>query len=618
MLRLSIFKMKKDLVLLIAGAVLFVSALFVPENMLILRFCLFLTAFVACGLKVIISAVKGIAKGNIFNENTLMVVAAIGAFCIKEYPEAVFVVLFYRVGEMFEDYAVKKSRKSISEVMNICPDYANLLSDGKLVKVAPDDVEIGDVIVVGAGERVPLDGVVINGKSFVDTSALTGESVPREVGENDAILSGCINREGALTIKVTKTFDDSTVSRILELVETASAKKSSSERFITRFAKYYTPIVLVCALLLAVLPPLLIEGAVFSDFIYRALSFLVVSCPCALVISVPLAFFGGIGGAAKKGILIKGGTYLEVLSKAQNVVFDKTGTLTKGVFAVQKVNAVDMSEDELLEIAVYAENVSSHPVAQSLRDAYGKEIDAGKITSSEEIAGHGVKTVIDRKTVLAGNGKLMEKMNIAYEKATGGTAVYVAVDNIFRGSIIISDEIKSDALSVVKTLKKVGIRNTFMLTGDTKTAATLTAEKLGIDKVYSELLPDEKVEKLEDIMKNSSGKTVYVGDGINDAPVLARADAGVAMGALGSDAAIEAADIVIMTDEVGKIADAVKLSKKTMNIAKQNIVFSVAIKVGILILCSLNIVGMGVAVFGDVGVMVLAVLNSFRALKEDK
>lgn len=610
--------MKKDIVLLVSGFVLFIIALFVPENMNILRFCLFLTAFIASGAKVIVNAFKGIVKGNVFNENTLMVVAAIGAFCIKEYPEAVFVVLFYRVGEMFENYAVRKSRKSISEVMNICPDYANLLTDGKTEKIDPDEVEIGDIIVIGAGERVPLDGVVISGKSFVDTSALTGESVPREVKENDEILSGCINREGTLTVKVTKTFDDSTVSRILELVETASARKSTSEKFITRFAKYYTPVVLVCALLLAVLPPLLVEGATFSDFIYRALSFLVVSCPCALVISVPLAFFGGIGGAAKKGILIKGGTYLEMLSKAENVVFDKTGTLTKGVFAVQKVNAVDMSEDELLEIAVYAENVSSHPIAQSLRDAFGKEIDVKKITSSEEIAGHGVKAVIDGKTVLAGNGKLMEKMNIPYEKAVGGTAVYVAVDNEFKGSIIISDEIKSDALSVVKTLKKVGIRKTFMLTGDMKTAAEMTAEKLGIDKVYSELLPDEKVEKLEEIMKNSSGKTVYVGDGINDAPVLARADAGIAMGALGSDAAIEAADIVIMTDEVGKISNAVKLSKKTMNIAKQNIFFSVAIKVGILILCSFNIVGMSVAVFGDVGVMVLAVLNSFRALKEEK
>ena len=610
--------MKKDIVLLSIGAVLFVSALFVPESMNILRFCLFLAAFVFSGFRVIRSAVKGIAKGNFFNENTLMVIAAIGAFCIKEYPEAVFVVLFYRVGEMFEDYAVKKSRKSVSEVMNICPEYANLLSDGKITKIDPDDVEIGDIIIIGAGERVPLDGVVINGKSFVDTSALTGESVPREIGENDEILSGCINKDGTLTVRVTKTFDDSTVSRILELVETASAKKSASEKFITRFAKYYTPVVLVCALLLAVIPPLLIEDATFSDFVYRALSFLVVSCPCALVISVPLAFFGGIGGAAKKGILIKGGTYLEALSKAQNVVFDKTGTLTKGVFRVQKINAVGMSEDELLETAVYAENVSSHPVAVSLREAYGREINAERITSSEEIAGHGVKAVVDGRTVLAGNFRLMEKMNIDCEKSSGGTVIYVAVDNVFTGSIIISDEIKSDAFSAIPKLRKSGIRRTFMLTGDTQTAAVETAEKLGIDEVFSSLLPHQKVEKLEEIMAHTQGKTVYAGDGINDAPVLARSDVGVAMGALGSDAAIEAADIVIMTDEVGKIADAVKLSKKTMNIAKQNIIFSVAIKVGILILCSLNIVGMGVAVFGDVGVMVLAVLNSFRALKEDK
>ena len=618
MWRLSTFKMKKDIVLLSIGAVLFVSALFVPESMNILRFCLFLAAFVLSGFKVIRSSVKGIAKGNFFNENTLMVIAAIGAFCIKEYPEAVFVVLFFRVGEMFEDYAVKKSRKSVSEVMSICPEYANLLTDGKITKVDPDDAEIGDIIVIGAGERVPLDGVVINGKSFVDTSALTGESVPREVGESDTVLSGCINQKGTITVKVTKSFDDSTVSRILELVETAAAKKSSSERFITRFAKYYTPVVLVCAVILAVLPPLLIDGATFSDFVYRALSFLVVSCPCALVISVPLAFFGGIGGAAKKGILIKGGTYLESLAKAQNVVFDKTGTLTKGVFRVQKINSVGMSEDELLETAVYAENVSSHPVAVSLRDAYGKQIDAERITSSEEIAGHGVKAVVDGKTVIAGNFRLMEKMNIAYEKSAGGTVIYVAVDNIFRGSIIISDEIKSDAFSAIPKLKKSGIRRTFMLTGDTQTAAAETAEKLGIDEVFSSLLPHQKVEKLEEIMAHTQGKTVYAGDGINDAPVLARSDVGVAMGALGSDAAIEAADIVIMTDEVGKIADALKLSKKTMNIAKQNIIFSVAIKVGILVLCSLNIVGMSVAVFGDVGVMVLAVLNSFRALKEDK
>lgn len=608
--------MKKDIAFLSVGVVLFAAALFVPEEMNILRFILFLLAFLASGFEVIISAVKGIAKGNVFNENTLMVVAAIGAFCIKEYPEAVFVVLFYRVGEMFEDYAVKKSRKSIGEVMNICPDYANLLVDGKTEKVDPDEVETGDFIVVAAGERVPLDGVIVSGKSFVDTSALTGESVPRAVNEGEEILSGCINKNATLTVRVTKSFDDSTVSRILELVETASARKSTSEKFITKFAKYYTPIVLVCALFLAVVPPIIIDGATFSDYVYRALSFLVVSCPCALVISVPLAFFGGIGGAAKKGILVKGGNYLEALSKAENIVFDKTGTLTKGTFAVQKVNAEEISGNELIEIAAYAENVSSHPIAKSIRDAYAKPIDINKITFSEEIAGHGVKAVVDGKTVLAGNGKLMENENIPYKKSQGNTVIYVAVDKRFAGSIIIADEIKSDAKAGIAALKKAGIKKTVMLTGDVKQTAEETADRLGIDDVVSDLLPDEKVSELEKIMLKTKGKTVYVGDGINDAPVLARADAGIAMGALGSDAAIEAADIVIMTDEISKIETAVKTAKKTMSIAKQNIIFSVAIKIGILVLCSFNIVGMGVAVFGDVGVMVLAVLNSFRALKE--
>ncbi len=608
--------MKKNIILLVAGAVLFAFALFIPEDMGILRFVMFLLAFFASGMKVIVSAVKGITKGNVFNENTLMVIAAVGAFCIKEYPEAVFVVLFYRVGELFEDYAVKKSRKSISEVMNICPDYANLLVDGKTEKVDPDDVEIGDTILVAAGEKVPLDGIVINGKSFVDTSALTGEAVPREVAEGDEILSGCINKNATLTVKVTKGFDDSTVSRILETVETASARKSSSERFITKFAKYYTPTVLVCALLLAVVPPLVFEGASFSDFIYRALSFLVVSCPCALVISVPLAFFGGIGGAAKKGILVKGGNYLEALSKAENAVFDKTGTLTKGVFRVQKVNAVDISETELIRLAAYAENMSSHPIAKSVRDAFSGEIDVSRISVSEEIAGHGVKAVIDGKTVLAGNAKLMASEGVTCEKAEGTAVIYVAVDKKFCGSIIISDEIKNDAQSGIAELKSSGIKKTVMLTGDVKSTAENTAQMLGIDEFAAELLPDEKVSELEKIMKNSKGGTVYVGDGINDAPVLARADVGVAMGALGSDAAIEAADVVIMTDEISKINTALKISKKTINIAKQNIIFSVAIKIGILVLCSLNIVGMSVAVFGDVGVMVLAVLNSFRALKE--
>lgn len=608
--------MKKDTIFLIIGAVVFAFSLFIPEEAVIVRFVAFLVAFVLCGMKVIVSAVKGIIKGNIFNENTLMVVAAVGAFCIKEYPEAVFVVLFYRVGEMFEDYAVRKSRKSISEVMNICPDSANLLVDGKVETVDPDDVEIGDMIVVGAGERVALDGIVVSGNSFLDTSALTGESVPREVREGDEILSGCINKNATLTVKVTKDFDDSTVSRILELVETASSRKSSSEKFITKFAKYYTPVVLVCALVLAVVPPLFIEGAQFSDYIYRALSFLVVSCPCALVISVPLAFFGGIGGAAKKGILVKGGNYLEVLSKADNIVFDKTGTLTKGVFRVQEINAVDISKDELVRLTAYAENVSSHPMAKSVREAFEGEIDTDRISMSEEIAGYGVRAVVDGRTVLAGNSKLMESENIDYIKSEGTAVIYVAVDKKFCGSIIIADEIKQDAKAGIAQLKKEGISKTVMLTGDVKATAEKIASDLGIDRVSAELLPDDKVNELEKIMKTAKGRTVYVGDGINDAPVLARADTGIAMGALGSDAAVEAADIVIMTDEISKIGTAVKIARKTMSIAKQNIVFSLLIKIGILVLCSFNIVGMGVAVFGDVGVMVLAVLNSFRALKE--
>lgn len=608
--------MRKKLIEIIIGAVLLVVAMVLPENLHIVRLILFILAFLVSGSDVIRSAFKGIFKGNVFNENTLMVIAAVGAFIIGEYTEAVFVVIFYRVGELFEDYAVKKSRKSIKEVMNICPEYANLVRDGVTERVDPDEVTVGDIISVAAGEKVPLDGVIVSGSSFVDTSALTGESVPRQVGENDEILSGCINGNGVLTVRVTKTFEDSTVSRILELVETASVRKSTSEKFITKFAKYYTPAVLVAALLLAVLPPLFIESATFSDYIYRALSFLVVSCPCALVISVPLSFFGGIGGAAKQGVLIKGGNYLEMLSKADTVVFDKTGTLTKGVFAVSRINPVDCTEDELLEWAAYCENVSVHPVALSVRTAYGREIDTQRVADSREIAGHGVSADVDGKTVLAGNSKLMEKNGISYIPCDGGTVIYVAVDNSYKGSIIISDEIKEDAAKLVLTLKKHGIRKTVMLTGDLRKNAENTASQIGIDTVYSELLPDEKVAKLESIMKETKGKTVYVGDGINDAPVLARADVGIAMGALGSDAAIEAADIVIMNDEPSRIISAIKTAKKTMNIAKQNIIFSIAIKLIILLLCSLNVVGIGVAVFGDVGVMVLAVLNSFRALKE--
>ncbi len=609
--------MKKDILSLVISAVLCAVMLIVPESgyKTSLEPFFYFAAFIICGFKVLKSSFKGIIRGNIFNENTLMVVAAIGAFCIGEYFEAVFVVLFYRVGEMFEDYAVKKSRKSISDVMNICPDYANLLKDGEIQKADPDDVEIGDLIVVGAGERVPLDGIVVDGSSFVDTSALTGESVPKKASTGDEVLSGCINKNGTLTLRVTKCFEDSTVSRILELVESASSKKSTSEKFITKFAKYYTPTVLVCALLLAVLPPLFIEDAFWQVSVYNALSFLVVSCPCALVISVPLAFFGGIGGAAKQGILIKGGNYLEVLAKADNIVFDKTGTLTKGVFAVQKINTVDISENELLKYAVYAENLSTHPIAESLRKAWGAPISSNSVSDNTEIEGKGVIAVVEGKKVLVGNAKLMEENGIIFQTAEGGTVVYVVIDKTFKGSIIIADEIKHNARDAVVSIKNAGIKRTFMLTGDIRSAAEAVCKKLGIDNVCSELLPHEKVENLEKIIADNSAKTVYVGDGINDAPVLARADVGIAMGALGSDAAIEAADVVIMNDDISKIADCIKIAKKTISIANQNIIFSIAIKITILILCSLNIVSMGLAVFGDVGVMVLAVLNSFRALK---
>ncbi len=607
--------MKKEIVILSAGAVLFAAALLVPASFALLRFILFLLAFCISGAEVITGAVKGIMRGNIFNENTLMVTAAIGAFCIGEYAEAVFVVLFYRVGELFEDYAVTRSRRSISEVMNICPEYANRIEDGVVCRRDSEDVEIGDILLVGPGERVPLDGVVIDGSSFADTSALTGESVPRRVDAGDEILSGCINKNAALKIRVTKTFEDSTVSRILELVESASARKSTAERFITKFAKYYTPVVLVCALLLAVVPPLVLEGALFADYIYRALSFLVVSCPCALVISVPLAFFGGIGAAAKKGILIKGGNYLEVLSKADTAVFDKTGTLTKGTFAVRQIHTEGMSEEELLFLAAHAESASLHPIAQSIREAYGREIDTSRIGTSEETAGYGIRTAVDGRTVLAGNAKLMAQIGLSCPVYGDGTHVYIAADGVYVGCIRIADVLKADAASGIASLKKAGIRETYMLTGDNRHTAESTAAEVGIDRVKSELLPDEKVAELEKILASASGTTIYAGDGINDAPVLALADVGIAMGALGSDAAIEAADIVIMTDEIGKIETAIRTAKKTMGIAKQNIVFSVLIKVGILVLCSLNIVGMDIAVFGDVGVMVLAVLNSFRVLR---
>lgn len=606
--------MKRNITEIIIGSVFLVFGLILPENLYIVKLIVFACSFIISGYNIVKNSFKSIFKGNIFNENTLMFIASVGAFIIGEYAEAVFVVIFYRIGEAFENYAVKKSRKSIKDVMNICPEYANLIKDGKAVQVDPDEISVGDIISVGAGEKIPLDGIVLSGSSFVDTSSLTGESVPQKVCEGDTILSGCINSDSLLTVKVTKCFEDSTVSRILDLVETASARKSTSEKFITKFAKYYTPAVLTAALLLAILPPLFIESATFSDYIYRALSFLVVSCPCALVISVPLSFFGGIGGAAKHGILIKGGNYLEALSKADTAVFDKTGTLTKAVFTVKDIISREYSSAQLLELTALAENVSSHPIAQAIKNAYGMEIDVSRVSQSAEIAGYGISAEVDGKTVLAGNSKLMDKYAIDYNYAEGGTVIYVAVDNSFKGSIIISDEIKEDAKDLVSALKRSGIIKTYMLTGDNEKNAHSVASATGIDTAYSQLLPDEKVAKLEEIMSSSKGKTIYVGDGINDAPVLARADVGIAMGALGSDAAIEAADIVIMTDEPSKLVSAIHTAKSTMNIAKQNIVFSVAIKLIILALCSLNIVGIGVAVFGDVGVMVLAVLNSFRAL----
>lgn len=608
--------MKNDALFVGSGAMFFLGALLVPKGFDTISMIVYIIAYLIIGSGVIINAVKGIAKGNIFNENTLMMVASIGALFIGEYPEAVFVVLFYRVGVLFEGYAVEKSRKSISEVMNICPESANVLRDGAICEMDPEDVEIGDVIVVSPGERIPLDGTVVEGKSFLDTSALTGESVPRGVSVGDEALSGCINQNSAIKIRVEKTFENSTVTRILELVETAAARKSKSERFITKFARYYTPVVLLCALLLAVLPPILIDGASFEDYIYRALSFLVVSCPCALVISVPLAFFGGIGGAAKKGILIKGGNYLEALSSADTVVFDKTGTLTKGVFSVQSIKPVGISEDELITLASHCEGASTHPIAQSIRDAYGREIDFSRIAESEEIAGKGVRAVVDGRRISVGNSRLMEDLLIPCNIEDFGTSIHVAEGERYLGCITISDEVKPDAADAVSSLKSIGIKKISMLTGDVRKNAEEIAKRINIDHFKSDLLPSEKVENLEEIMKGSSGKTVYVGDGINDAPVLAGADIGIAMGALGSDSAIEASDVVIMTDELSKIAEAIRISKKTMKIARQNIIFSIGIKVAILILCSFNILGMGFAVFGDVGVMVLAVLNSFKTLKE--
>ena len=609
--------MTKRLWRIIIGAAVLATAVMLSLNNEWLQIALFIISYIIVGGDVVKRAVKNIFKGQVFDENFLMSIATIGAFFIGEYPEGVAVMLFYQVGELFQSYAVGKSRKSIASLMDIRPDYANVKKGDELVKVDPDEVQIGDIIIIKAGEKIPLDGKVIEGSSMIDTSALTGESVPREVEVGSDILSGCININGVITAEVTKEFGESTVSKILDLVENASSKKSNSEQFITKFARYYTPVVVIIAVFLAIIPPLIIDGATFSDWIYRALAFLVVSCPCALVISIPLSFFGGIGGASKKGVLVKGSNYLEVLAETEIVVFDKTGTLTKGVFNVQEIHPEGVSKEELLELTAHAESYSNHPISLSLKRAYSKEIDNGRISDVEEISGHGVIATVDGKKVMAGNIKLMKMMDIPYFKGELiGTIVHVAVNNKYIGYIVIADEVKEDSAQAIKELKAANIKQTVMLTGDNKSIGSKVAKELGLDKVYAELLPADKVEKLEELFsqKSKKGKLAFVGDGINDAPVLARADIGIAMGGLGSDAAIEAADVVIMTDEPSKIATTMKISKKTLKIAHQNIVFAIGIKIIVLILSAFGITTMWAAIFADVGVTIIAVLNAFRAL----
>ena len=609
--------MTKRLWRIIIGTAVLATAVLFSLNNEWLQIALFIISYIIVGGDVVKRAVKNIFKGQVFDENFLMSIATIGAFFIGEYPEGVAVMLFYQVGELFQSYAVGKSRKSIASLMDIRPDYANVKKGDELVKVDPDEVQIGDIIVIKAGEKIPLDGKVIEGSSMIDTSALTGESVPREVEVGSDILSGCININGVITAEVTKEFGESTVSKILDLVENASSKKSNSEQFITKFARYYTPVVVIIAVFLAIIPPLVIDGATFSDWIYRALAFLVVSCPCALVISIPLSFFGGIGGASKKGVLVKGSNYLEALAETEIVVFDKTGTLTKGVFNVQEIHPEGVSKEELLELTAHAESYSNHPISLSLKRAYSKEIDNGRISDVEEISGHGVIATVDGKKVMVGNIKLMKMMDIPYFKGELiGTIVHVAVNNKYIGYIVIADEVKEDSAQAIKELKAANIKQTVMLTGDNKSIGSKVAKELGLDKVYAELLPADKVEKLEELFsqKSKKGKLAFVGDGINDAPVLARADIGIAMGGLGSDAAIEAADVVIMTDEPSKIATTMKISKKTLKIAHQNIVFAIGIKIIVLILSAFGITTMWAAIFADVGVTIIAVLNAFRAL----
>ncbi len=613
-------KMKKKLIRIIISFILLVIAFILKLDNTIINNILFITSYIIVGYDIILKALRNITRGKVFDENFLMSIATIGASFIGEFPEAVAVMLFYQVGELFQSYAVDKSRKSVAALMDIRPDYANVYRNEEIEKINPNDVNIGEIILIKPGEKIPLDGVVVEGTSTLNTLALTGESMPRSVTEGDEVLSGCINNEGILKVKVTKEFQNSTVSKILDLVENASSRKSKSENFISKFARYYTPIVVIIAILLALIPPLLTDMT-FKTWIYRALSFLVVSCPCALVISIPLSFFGGIGASSKIGVLVKGSNYLEAIANTEIVVCDKTGTLTEGIFKVQKVDAVGYSREDLLRYTSYAENYSNHPIALSIKEAYGKDINEKLVPKTKELKGKGVIAKVESKEVLVGNEKLMLEYNINYIKSNDiGTVIYIAIDKTFAGSITISDKIKEDAYKAVKDFRKNNVKKIVMLTGDREEISKNVSKELKLDKYYAELLPQDKVKKVESLMQEKSDydKLVFIGDGINDAPVLALSDIGVAMGGLGSDAAIEAADIVIMTDEPSKLASAIKISKKTMQIVKENIIFAITVKILVLLLSAIGIASMWAAVFADVGVSVIAIINALRILRVKK
>ncbi|MCI7129997.1 MAG: cadmium-translocating P-type ATPase [Lachnospiraceae bacterium] len=629
-------KKQKQMVIRIAVAFLMLVAIMVGEHSGLseriqphgLWALICLIPYLIIGYDILFKAVRNIRNGQIFDENFLMMIATFGAFAVGDYSEAVAVMLFYQVGELFQSYAVGKSRQSISDMMDICPEYANIEEDGALTQVDPDDVEVGTIIVIKPGERVPLDGVVVEGESMIDTAALTGESVPRRAAAGDTIISGCVNGSGTLKVRTTKEFDDSTVARILELVENASSKKAHVENFITRFAKYYTPVVTIGAVILAFVPPIALTiagagsfGALLGTWLYRACTFLVISCPCALVISVPLGFFGGIGAASRIGVLVKGSNYLEAVAQMDTIVFDKTGTLTKGEFKVSEVIPASGTKEELLELAALGEGYSNHPIAASIREAYGRTLDMERVTDAEEISGHGIHTYIDGKEVHLGNAKLMESLQIPFTKSgSAGTVVYIAKERVFAGTIVIADTVKEGAAEALASMKHVGVKKTVMLTGDRREAAEAVARELGIDEVHFELLPADKVTKVEQLLAAQTPKTrlAFVGDGINDAPVLTRADIGIAMGSMGSDAAIEAADVVLMDDDVRKIASLVRIARKTLGIVKQNIVFALAVKLLVLLLGATGYANMWAAVFADVGVSVLAILNSMRTLRGNK